>query len=222
MRKVFFLFVVIISIFSSCKKEEENGCPKDCRGVITHYGYVKGIIVDSVSALPLPNAIVYLSEGAFSSGFNNPVGGVDTTDANGAYTRTIVWYTGRSLSSGNLSRPSDSADVFINSHTSTVCNFIKFKWWQVIENDTISVSTISAKPYAYVTTHVKEVLPVSFGIYLYWNHAVGPSPVLYPANSNTIVTRQICPNLKTFISWSGNNDSVFVNSGDTAFVNVFY
>ncbi|MBA3971854.1 MAG: hypothetical protein H0X46_06855 [Bacteroidetes bacterium] len=187
----------------------------------THYAYVKGVVVDSIAGLPLPNAIVYSSYKVFSSGNSGP--GSDTTDVNGAYTRRIVWYVGRSLSSVLLSRPGDSTDLYINSYSNNSCNFLKIKWGQLIENDTIILSVISSKPYAYVGTHIKEVLPVSSGVTVNWDPAIiGRISDMYPANSDTIVTQKICPNLKTYISWSGNSDSVFVNSGDTAFVDVFY
>lgn len=224
MRKTLFCFLLSVTIFSSCKKEEEQGCTNDCGTVTTHYAYVKGFVVDSITGTPISNAVVFCTNNAFSANYNSF--GTDTTDLNGAYTRTIVWYEGHSLSSGSLSRPANSTDLYVNSYSNNACNFLKFKWGQLIENDTIMLPLISAKPYAYVSTHIKEVLPVSSGIYLYWSQYPiygGAISVLYPANSDTVVTRQICPNLMTYISWSGGNyDSVFVNSGDTAFVNVFY
>ena len=222
MGKMCFTLLVSILLFSSCKKEEDD-CPK-CGVVTTHYAYVKGIVIDSTTGLPLPNAIVYSSRYVFSSGDSSGPG-IDTTDINGAYTRGIIWYVGRSLSSGLLSRPEDSTDIYINSYSNNSCNFLKFKWGQLIENDTITLPTILAKPYAYVSSHIKDILPESYGIYLYWSPypKYGGTPaVLFNANSDTVVTRQVCPNLKTYVSWAYGVDSVFVNSGDTAFVNVFY
>ena len=221
MEKVCLTLLVVVLFFSSCKKEDENQCPKGCGGVTTHYAYVKGVVADSITGLPLPNAIVYSSYLAFSSGDSS----IDTTDVNGAYTKRIVWYVGRSLYSGLLSRPEDSTDLYINSYSNNSCNFLKIKWGQLIENDTIALPTISVKPYAYVSAHVKDTLPISYGIYLSWSPypKYGGTPsVLFNANSDTVVTRQICPHLNTYVCWAYGVDSVFVNSGDTAFVNVFY
>lgn len=221
MRKILFYSLLFVALFSSCKKEKEGGDPH-ASTLTMHYSYVKGFVFDSVTGTPLPGALIYQSESPFASGFVN-TGSVDTTDVNGAYTRRIFWLEGYSLSTGSTARPNDAINIYMNSFTTSESNFGQLTWGDLVEDDTINLPTIMAKPYAYVTTHVKEVLPVSSGIYLYWYHAVGVLSVLYPANSDTVVTRQICPNLKTYLYWSGSgSDSVIVNSGDTTFVNVFY
>jgi hypothetical protein len=103
-------------------------------------------------------------------------------------------------------------------------NVLKFKAAVLIENDTLLLQDIVAKPNAYISTHVKDVSPLATSqLGLGWDPIIeGTGSVQYPPGTDTIAIRTICPGLKTYLLYNGLKDSVTVGPGDTAFVDVFY
>ena len=226
MEKVCLTLLVAVLLFSSCKKEE-NDCPKCGTPVTTHYAYVRGIVLDSITGNPVMNAKLYHSYSPFSDGSGlATTSSIDSTDVNGMYTTRVFWYVGDLWQNGTTqsSKPGDSTDVFINVYTNNSCRSLKFKGALLIENDTAILPNIYLKPFGYVCTHIKDVLPSSFGIYLYWYKLLGKSTVnyndYYP--TDTIIYHGAIPGVEGKITWGLNTQFVNVMPGDTAFVDAFY
>lgn len=214
------LFAVVL-FFSSCKKEEDD-CPKCGPGVTTHYAYVKGYVIDSISGLPVSNAIAYKSNGVFSEGkgyHNVP------TDANGMYILEFDWPTGVGhFGTEYLYRPDDSINFYINGFSNDKCGFLAADWGVLIENDTVLLPNVYLSPGGYISTHIKDTLLSSYGIQVNWYRSIGPFTIdysdYYPID--TIVYHLAFPGIETKIHWGLTDVLRTVNSGDTAFVDVFY
>ena len=223
MRKVFLFFVLAATVISSCKKEEDSGDPDHGGNASTHYAYVRGVILDSVTGNPIANANLYDSDGPFSHGEVIPT---DGSDVNGEYIRKIFWYVGDLDHNGTTvsSKPSDSTDIYISAYSNNSCGFVKIKGWQIIENDTLVATNILFRPAAYITTHIKDTTAAVYNGSLNWFYVIGPTFALYPRDLDTTITWRTYPYRKVHYTLNGTflQDSIAVNSGDTAFVNLFY
>lgn len=215
----FTLFVAVL-FFSSCKKEEDLRDPKEGSGMFLHYAYLKGFVFDSITGIPLDNVKVFESDWPFK---DNTIAPIDSTGATGMYIRTVAWYEGTPYGSGwQTGKPVDSADIFINAYAGNMCGFIKIKGWQLIENDTITLSNIYTVEDAYITTHIKDTVGGPGMSSLYWYYVVGGYTYkTYGPNTDTLITFKVCPYQEIKFTYYG-ADSATVNSGDTAFVDVFY
>ncbi|MCX6294682.1 MAG: hypothetical protein NTX97_01220 [Bacteroidetes bacterium] len=219
MRKIFFYFLISAAIFSSCKKEKD-GCPKCGAGMYMHFAYVKGYVLDSITGMPIVNAKVYDSDWPFKGYSLSPN---DSTDATGMYVRKVGWWEGTPYGDGwETGKPADSADVYVNAYTGNICGFFKFKGYQLIENDTITISNINSVEDGYITMHIKDIVGGPSMTDLHWYYVVGGNNFkTYDTNTDTLVTFKVCPYQKIIYTFYG-EDSATVNSGDTAFVDVFY
>lgn len=222
MKNRILLFIGFVILISSCKKKDEETDPH-AGSLVTHYSYVKGIVIDSITGLPLPNAKVFCSSTPFT--INDSYSpNADSTDINGAYIIRMEWRTGYGYSSGYQYKPSDSTNHYVNSYSSNLSNFNNFKWWQLLENDTLTLPNLATRPNGYIGTHIKDLAPSSFGINVYWNKLIGRTTInysdYYPVD--TTIYHGACLGVIGVISWGSNSQSVSVNSGDTTFVDVFY
>lgn len=217
-----------VAIFSSCKKEEENDCPKCGSPVVKHYAYVRDFVFDSIAGNPVANAKLYDSDSPFSDGSGLPItSSIDSTDLNGMFTRKVFWYVGDLWHDGTTqsSKPADSTDIYISVYSNNSCRYISFKGALLVENDTAVLPNIYLKPFGYVSTHLKDVTSTfTSGIYLYWNKLIGLSSINYNDYSpvDTIIYHGACPGIEGKIWWGLNSQYVNVLPGDTAFINVFY
>jgi hypothetical protein len=226
MKRFLYSGFVVVMVLSSCKKEDERN--PHSGHVTEHFAYVKGIVIDSLSGSPVPGALVYYTNEAFSSGLN---GGLykDTADIAGQYTTTIHWYSGNVYDGPyEDDRPADSSDVYLTVvGAGNTCGFVKFKGALIIENDTIILPVAFVKPYAYISVHLSDTLPmISSTGYLDWYNTVNGNEDAYCIpGGDTVVVKAVCAGLKTNLHGSDSipfDDSLVVGSGDTAFVNVFY
>lgn len=216
MRKAIFALILFGMIVSSCKKEESG--PGD-RPYVLHYAYVQGTVIDSVTGSPLTGARIYFEQEPFYYL-------KDTTNGSGMYVCSYFWVTGGGHDGpAGAGRPDDSTDFFVSvSGINGTSNVLRFKAALLVENDTLLMQDILAKPNAYISAHVKDVSPLaSSPLNLSWYPILeGISSVQYPTGADTIAIRTICPGFKTYMRYNGLMDSVIVGPGDTAFVDVFY
>ena len=220
MRKIYFFFLFALTIFSSCRKEKEgNAHPPD--NVVTHYAYVKGFVIDSLSGLPVSHAGVFATDGKILyDDFMTPY---DSTKTSGSYTVRVYWYTGTAYEGTvTLERPGPTTVLYIDGFSSNKYGYVKINWGALTENDTIVVPNILVNKVGYISTHVKDVSTPANYLHLSWEYVIGNKQEEYfPANSDTTVIWKVYPNVKTRYVWTV-GDSVIVGSGDTTYLNLYY
>jgi hypothetical protein len=220
LKRIIFVFM-LFGIVVSCKKNESND-PDDVTTATPHYAYVKGIVVDSATGIPMANAAIYANDWQFYESLGQYI--INSTDISGMYTQQIMWYVGDLNHNGTTvsGRPDDSTDIFILAFRNEGYGFVKFKAAFLIENDTIILPAVYTKPIGYISTHIKNITGGPTQSSLQWHYIIGHEDNFYYSFTDTIIVWKAYPDLKTYFSWVITNDSVVVSPNDTAFLDLFY
>ena len=214
MNRLALIFFSLTIFLSACKKDEYSD-PHPPDNVVTHYAYVQGVVLDSVSGVPVSNAQIFCSSSDL---------GFDSTDINGIYTVRLKWYTGVvHQGTEHLERPNDTTDFHADGLTSNKYGYVIADWGILIENDTITLPAIYIRTLGFITTHIKDAYSPANYLHLSWNKLVNgeDQDVYFHPGTDTTITWKAYPNSKTYYTWTS-NDSITVGSGDTTFLNLYY
>src|ERR1043165_4419283 len=162
-RSLFILSLLSFFVFS-CRKDESTG--KGEGNIIMHTAYVSALVIDSATGLPAPGTTVYASNGCFASGLYTG-SGTFVADASGRFTNVRSWVTGTSGGSGvYYPTPATSERYYLTAHsTSGIYGYRIFTHGDLIENDTLFLPDIYLKPCGYISTHIKDQLPVVSSVF---------------------------------------------------------
>ena len=226
MKKLIVLFALSIFFLEACKKKDsvsENYLSPDK----TTHAYIKGIIYDSTTLLPVSNARFYLFESSISYYPQLPYFPTDSSRSDGKYLTSVVW-GGRYAPPA---RPSDSTDIYIRAITSNKTGYVRFKAAALITSDTVTYN-VYIIPIAYMKVHIKNTGSIS-GCNVYLSGVIENHPLNVATYYSSTLSH---PLDTTFISKAYPRkyvyaylttpiyavDSIKINPNDTALVNLFY
>ncbi len=129
--KTAFFFLMFLSVFFSCKKEEE---PISYTSPVwgSFSAYTKTKVVDSTTAAQVPGAEVYIA-----SNSNGSALWAGTVISGGWYITHITWGLGP-----HNDPPGDSSNLYVCAHLGSESGFKKIKAGQLPANDTLTVPDV--------------------------------------------------------------------------------
>ncbi|MCW3083562.1 MAG: hypothetical protein JWP12_928 [Bacteroidetes bacterium] len=227
-----FLFFLLTTALYSCRKEDDAYDPAYLNLQVYHHYHLKGIVIDTLTGIPVANARVcqfqpYYADDKYTLGRTTAVG----------------WYSGDYTWGGDVRYTHalpDSADIYIYAYTNNQCGKVKVKFGQLIENGLHVMTPLYVKPVGYLKTHIKDtsgigapliyckgnyniIEPISIQVPEYFFTSTHPAGHIY----DTTFVCKVYPNSNATLTFSYGTTSlapstVFVPSGDTSFVNIFY
>ncbi len=155
MKKVIFLFAFSILFGEACKKKDTEMDPNTFGySDDAPHAYIKGVVYDSTTLLPITSACIYKNQGlSYSPNLTFTIS--DTSLLDGNYF-TIFWWGGKYYPP----KPSDSTDIYIRAVTSNKTGYAHFKAASLINKDTITYN-IYIVPIAYMKVHIKNTGTIS-------------------------------------------------------------